>query len=102
LTSILPNPIAIVFLTVANIQQYLLAYFIPDVIMSIVCYYNELASSWPIPHTYLAKYLLAQIRESVVLELHALCSLFTPTPLTDSVVGSSSSQNVRGDEHGDE
>ncbi|KIM88762.1 hypothetical protein PILCRDRAFT_85270 [Piloderma croceum F 1598] len=78
------------------------AYFVPDVVMNIVCYYNELASSWPIPQTYLAKYSLAQIRESVALELHALCSVFAPTTLSDTVGGSGSGQNVRGGGRGDE
>jgi hypothetical protein len=84
------------FLTVADVQQYLSTYFIPDVVMSIVCYYNELASSWPIPQTYLAKYSLAQIGESVALELHALCSVFAPTALTDTVVGSNRGQGGQG------
>ena len=74
----------------------------PDVVTSIVCFYNELASSWPIPQTYLAKHLLAQIGESVALELHSLCSAFVPTALTATVGGSSGGQNVRGDGHGDE
>jgi hypothetical protein len=89
-------------LTVTDIQQYLSAYFVPDVVTNIVCYYNELTSSWPIPQTYLAKYLLAQIKESVALELHALCSVFVPTALSDMVGGSGSSQNVRGGGRGDE
>ena len=90
------------FLTVADVEQYLSTYFVPDVVTSIVCYYNELASSWPIPQTYLAKHLLAQIGESVALELHSLCSAFVPTALTATVGGSSGGQIVRGDGHGDE
>jgi hypothetical protein len=81
-------------LTVTNIQQYLSTYFVPDVITNIVCYYNELTSS--IPQTYLAKYLLTQIGESVALELHALCSVFAPTALSDMVGSSGYGQNVRG------
>ena len=90
-------------MTVADIQQYLSAYFVPDVVTGIVCYYNELASSWPIPQTYLAKYSLAQIGENVALELHALCSVFAPTTLSDTVGGSGGGgQNVRGHGRGDE
>ena len=88
-------------MTVADIQQFLSVYFVPNVVMSIVCYYNELASSWPIPQTYLARFPLAQIGESVALELHALCSVSVPTTLTDMVGGSGSGQHVRGDAHGD-
>ena len=51
--------------------QVLSTYFVADVVADIFRYYEELASSWPIPQTYLRRCSLVQIAESVALELHA-------------------------------
>ena len=54
---------------VSRLQDFLSVYFVPDVVASIGRYYDELASSYPIPQSYLCKYSLAQLEESIALEL---------------------------------
>jgi hypothetical protein len=63
-------------------------YFVADVVAGIVYYYDELASLWPIPRAYLSKCSLAQLAESVALELRASSSTFTPATFSSTVGGS--------------
>ena len=69
----------------SNLQIFLPVYY---VVAGIVYYYDELASLWPIPRAYLSKCSLAQLAESVALELHASSSTFTPATFSSTVGGS--------------
>jgi len=50
--------------------NFLSTYLVSDIVTNIVCYYDQPATSLPIPKTYLMRFLLAQIGENVALELH--------------------------------
>ena len=73
-----------------------MTYFVAGIVASIVCYYDELATSWPIPD----KYSLAQLGESVALELYGSCATFVPTTLSSTVGGSGAAQSIGDPEHG--
>ena len=84
----------------SDLQNFLSVYFLADVVAGIICYYDELASLWPIPRLYLSKYSLAELAESVALELHASSSRSTPATLSSTGGSSAGVQGTQGGHSG--
>lgn len=94
MTSVLPD--SSLFPKVSDLQVFS-AYFVADVVADVMSYYNELSNSWSNTQMYLRRCSLAQLAESVALELHA-CSTIGSHECGDKQVDSEERRGMQGNQ----